>query len=306
MIAIRKFIRTATSFCLVTLLFGLPLLAPAAGKGNTDTAGFDKGVLWRVDGAHGTPSWILGTLHSDDPRVTKLPPLVQSAFDRAERFVMEVVVDQEAIAQMTQSMFLPKGESLNEILGGDLYERTRKALFNAGLNDDGLERTKPWVVITMLSMPRPQSGVFLDLKLHLAAAKRRIPIAGLESMGEQIAVFDQMSLADQAALLEETVALSAQIQQQIDQMIALYIKRDLAGLLRLGHEQQPGPAQTKAVYDSLMQRLLTRRNELMAQRVLPHLKAGGAFVAIGALHLPGQQGVLNLLKKQGLKLVSVY
>ena len=286
------------------MLIATPL--SAANKGANDTAGFNKGVLWRIDGAHASPSWILGTLHSDDPRVTELAPLVQSAFDHSERFVMEVLVDQAAIKQMSESMFLPRGKSLREILGGELFERTRKALFSAGLNDDGLERTKPWVVITMLSMPKPQSGVFLDLKLHLSAARRRIPVAGLETMGEQIDVFDQMSLTDQAALLEETVAMSARMQQQIGEMIEIYLKRDLAALMRLGHEQQPGSASAKAAYDTLMQRLLVQRNRIMAERMLPHLEQGNAFVAIGALHLPGRQGVLNLLKKHGLKPVSVY
>ncbi len=86
-------------------------------------------------------------------------------------------------------------------------------------------------------------------------------------------------------------------------MKQLYIERDLKGLFIYSQKYTvPGDK----VYDELMDKLLTQRNRKMAQRMQAQLQAGEAFIAIGAMHLPGEEGVLNLLEQQDYTIKLVY
>jgi uncharacterized protein YbaP (TraB family) len=86
-------------------------------------------------------------------------------------------------------------------------------------------------------------------------------------------------------------------------MIRAYLARDIAALAEAGMKHKPD---NDRLYRSVMDRLLTRRNARMATRLGPILKDGGAFIAVGAAHLPGESGLLNLLEKAGYRVTPVY
>lgn len=289
---------------LLALGIALPLYADAsAATAATSADKYSRGLLWRVERAGSPPSYLFGTLHSDDPRVLALAPPVRRAFDRARSFTMEVVTDAEALMLMAQHMFYQDGRTLAGVAGDELYRRALKALADEGLPDVGVERQKPWVVVMLLSMPRPQSGLPLDMALHAQATEQKKPVFGLETMAEQVSVFDDLPVADQVTLLKDTLDNHKEVRAQIEALTARYLARDLAGILDLADSYRPADSR---VYDTVMRRLLADRNVKMVERMRPRLAEGNAFIAVGAGHLAGPEGLLPLLERAGYTLSPVY
>jgi uncharacterized protein YbaP (TraB family) len=123
-------------------------------------------------------------------------------------------------------------------------------------------------------------------------------------MDEQLAVFDGLSEDDQVALLEETLKVGDRLPEVYERLLDAYVRRDLAELLRLGEEYLRGGDGDLA--DRFKEAALDVRNVRMAERMLPLFEAGGHFVAVGALHLPGDDGILARLRAAGLDLRRVY
>ena len=289
---------------LLALWIALPLYADAsAATAATSADKYSRGLLWRIERDGSAPSYLFGTLHSDDPRVLALAPPVRQAFDRARSFTMEVVTDAEALMLMAQRMFYQDGRTLAGVAGDELYRRALMALADEGLPDMGVERQKPWVVVMLLSMPRPQSGLPLDMALHAQATEQKKPVFGLETMTEQVSVFDDLPVADQVTLLKDTLDNHKEVRAQIEALTARYLARDLAGILKLADTHRPADSR---VHDIVMRRLLADRNVRMVERMRPRLAEGNAFIAVGAGHLAGPEGLLPLLERAGYKLSVVY
>jgi uncharacterized protein YbaP (TraB family) len=276
--------------------------APAVPR-DVAAARFDHGLLWKIETPGASPSYLFGTIHTDDPRVTALPAPVSRALDGSDRFVMEALLDGDSLVQMAKAMYFSDGRTLEQVVGNDLYAATLKALTARGVPAADVEKQKPWAAMMALSMPPPRTGEFLDLVLETRAARQGKPVAGLETMAEQIAVFDELPMADQIALLKETVRGLPELDKDLGELIRAYLARDLRGLAAIGEKHEPGE---EPLYRHVMERLLTRRNTRMAQRMGPFLKQGNAFVAVGAAHLAGNEGLLNLLEQAGYRVTPIY
>jgi uncharacterized protein YbaP (TraB family) len=272
----------------------------AAAKGQD----FNRGLLWKIEAPGVAPSYLFGTYHTSDPRITILPCPVHEVFNRTSSYTMEVIFNGAGIVSMAEAMFFSDGNTLKDVLGEPLYEETLRAV---GVSETGgsssINRMKPWAVMMTLIDPRESGGLFLDLALQLAATRFGKPTYGLETMQEQIAVFDDMSLDDQVVLLRDTVQNHQLTQGAMEELTQAYLKRDLGALLVISEKYKPQDAR---VHDAMMERLLLRRNINMAERMRVRLKEGNAFVAVGALHLPGDNGLLSLLSRAGYRVSPVY
>lgn len=298
---------------LVPLLLWVPLAAPVllhaaplqTASTTASTASFSKGLLWKIERPGVKPSYVFGTVHSEDARVLNVPPVVQQAFDGAGSFTMEVVLDETVSQKMASTMFLHAGPDLKSLLGEDLFARVVALMTEYGMPREAVQKLKPWVVFTTLSLPKPQTGLFLDLLLQANAAQQGKPVYGLESADEQLAVFDGMTLPDQVTLLKEAVENHAQLTQELQQTIEHYLARDLAGMEQLSNEESSKLDDARLV-ETINRRMIYDRNVRMVERMAPRLKEGNAFIAIGSLHLPGDQGVLRLLQQRGYNVSVMY
>ncbi len=308
----RPFFKFLIALLCLSFAIGATCAATPANAGvaaNTEartappTSKYAKGLLWKIDAPGARSSWLFGTIHSEDKRVTALPDVVVKAFDAAGRFTMEAVIDGEGIVHMAEAMFFNDGRTLEQVIGRKLYDETIKALTARGMPTPGVEKQKPWAVMMSLSMPPPKTGEYLDLILQQRAAQQNKPVSGLETMQEQVAVFDELPLPDQIALLRQAVQEQDSFDKDLEEMIGNYLARDIAALAEAGAKHKPDDDR---LYRSVMDRLLTRRNSRMAARLGPILREGNAFVAVGAAHLPGETGLLNLLEKAGYRVTRVY
>ncbi|MBI5613059.1 MAG: TraB/GumN family protein [Gammaproteobacteria bacterium] len=287
------------------LVAGLLVLALPAGAAPPagEAPAYNKGLLWKIETTAVRPSFLFGTIHSDDARLATLPAPVKARFDQAASFTMEALANATGMLAMAEAMFFNDGNTLEGVLGKDHYRRTVQALAARGLPPESAQKMKPWAAMMTLSLPPPTTGLFLDLALQLEAARQSKPTYGLETMAEQVAVFDELRLEDQVELLRDSVANLHRLDRQIEELIQAYLRRDLAGLAAVERKYRIGDARLNEL---LTDRLLVARNRVMLERMQPRLREGNAFIAVGALHLHGNDGLLALLEKTGHRVSAVY
>ena len=267
-------------------------------------AAAEQGILWRVDGASAQPSYLLGTIHSDDTRVTTLPPIVAQIFQQADSFSGEIKMDLPSLKQASQATLLGEGESLQQLLEPGLYQQTLHLLGNYGMPELVVQRMKPWAAAATLSLPRPQTGLFLDMLLYTQAASQGKRVYGLETVPEQVAAMETMPQDVQISMLRDAVAQHDELDQIIEQLIKAYLQRDLDALDAISERaMQQSDARVARIFES---EVVVNRNHRMVERMQPRLQEGNAFIAVGALHLTGKDGLLNLLRNQGYRVTPVY
>jgi len=277
----------------------------ASGKNFSGTSqDFRHGLLWKIETSGAAPSYLFGTFHSSDPRITTLPCPVKDIFDHAASYTMEMITNGAGIVSMAEAMFFNDGKTLKQVLGEPLYGDTlRAAGASATGRPGGINNMKPWAVTLTLGSPRQNAGLFLDMALQFQATRQGKPTYGLETMQEQIAVFNGMSLEDQVSLLRDAVQTRQAMENAMEELTVAYLRRDLAALENLSERYKPADAR---VYATMMDRLLTQRNRNMAKRMHTRLQEGNTFIAVGALHLPGETGLLKLLSNAGHRVTRIY
>jgi uncharacterized protein len=285
---------------------GLAVLSWLGGVGVVPAwgEGFTQGLLFEivVDGV--APSHLFATIHSEDPRVIRLPPPVQAAFDGARGFVMEAIPDDGAALKSISLMSYSDGRSLKQALPTALYKETVKVMASRGLSEEAVGNFKPWALVTLLSTPPSATGEFLDMRLYRAALAQGKPTVGLETLEEQIALLDDLSDADQVALLRETLATYPELGGIFQRLVAAYVRRDLSALVQLSDMYARWGSPELA--ERFRRTAIDERNRRMAERMGPLLAEGGRFIAVGALHLPGPGGLLQRLSDQGYRVRPVY
>jgi uncharacterized protein len=283
------------------LAIGLVLMSWLGGAG---ADGLTRGLLFEVSGCYAAPSYLFGTIHSDDPRVIRLPAVVQAQFDKAQGFVMEAIPDPDSVRKATALMHYADGRTLKQVLPAPLYGQAISALASRGLSEGDVKTLKPWALVTLLSSPPTANGEFLDMRLYGAALAQGKPVVGLETMDEQIALFDRLSETEQVALLNQTLATYHELRSVFQRLVAAYLLRDLSALVQLNDMYRRWGSEELA--ERFEQAVINERNAHMAERMQPLLAQGGQFIAVGALHLPGPKGLLQRLTDQGCKVRTVY
>ena len=267
---------------------------------------FGEGLLWRIEGKGAAPSHVLGTIHLADSRVTKLPPPVEREFKGSRSLTIEAGLDPGNLVAVVNRMVYSDGRSLPAVAGDDLYKRAVALTDGLGLPEPLARQFKPWALALMLSSPQQDPSSVLDYMLARMAQEQGKTVLELESLDEQASLFDEMTEADQVALLRHAVTNYARLLKDTARLTDVYLKRDLSAMWRISEEGSSTSADAKRVNEVFAQRLIFDRNTRMVERMQPTLGQGGAFIAIGALHLYGDRGVLALLERMGYKVTRIY
>jgi hypothetical protein len=290
-------------------LFGfasLLLFLLTSGSAFAEQTLTQKGLLWQIDKSGLTSSYLLGTIHSEDKRVLKLLSTIRPHLKKADSVSLELLLDIPTILKSGNAMFFKGEESLDQLIDNALYTKIVKAMRPYQMPPMMVKKLKPWAVVATLSAPPPKTGIFLDLLLYREAQKLQIPVYGLEKVEEQLAVFENLSLDDQIALLKETVKHLDDMPKMFAKLHDLYLERNLTELMQFSIDYMRENSLDQILIDNFYKRIVDDRNQRMVKRMKKRLQEGNAFIAIGALHLPGKQGILKLLEKQGYKVSTVY
>jgi uncharacterized protein YbaP (TraB family) len=290
--------------------FSLMLLLPAPGwVAAASRDRFSHGVLWRIHYRDQPPSHVFGTIHVADPRLAALPALVAQAFASARSLTLEFTADRFARERFLEAALYPEPQTLEDEIGARDFERVVERLAPLGLSRALIRKLKPWGVLINLRIPRgatPGAWPTLDEQLLSGARSRRLPLYTMESVGEQIFTFDEFPMASQVALLRDALEHEAELIEMAGRTLDAYLARDLDGIWRIQADfvrRHPQIAPHNAVF---VKRVIYDRSVVMAYRMQRQLRQGNAFVALGALHLHGPKGVLNLLEQDGFRVRRIY
>ena len=281
----------------VVLLFFLVAITLA----DTDRS---HGLLWELSKTGQQPAYLFGTIHSEDPAVVELPATVKQAFDASNSVVLEMLMDTDTMRYSSAAMLMLDGRSLSDMIGMPLYKKVSAAIASRGIPELVLNRMKPWAAAVTLSTPALETGQILDLVLYQDALQQDKAVYGLETVREQLDLFDSMSESDQVTLLRDAVDKFPELDALHAELLEVYKQRDLEGLLAINETSMQ--AEDQRLAKEFQRRVIDDRNHRMAERMQQYLRQGKAFVAVGALHLPGEQGLLNLLEQQGYTVTRVY
>lgn len=282
-------------------LVAVLLLVPAPAVAQR----YDQGLLWRVETPAGA-GHVFGTIHVEDPRVTDLPHPVARAFDESRSVTIELSLEPGNVMALASRMVLQDGRDLAGIAGPELFGKAAAMTAKLGLPEQALLLFKPWAAALLLMVPQQDPEKVLDVVLARRAAAQGKPVHELETVMEQADVFDGMAETDQVALLRYAVENRQDVARTTGELVKAWLARDLAAMWRISQEGVGAAAETRRLNEVFLQRVLVARNGRMAERMDARLKEGGAFVAVGALHLYGADGVLALLQKRGWHVYRVY
>lgn len=265
---------------------------------------FSKGLLFKVQIGDKAPNYFFGTMHSDDPQVGQLASQVAWALDKSRILVVEVEPDALNDISAVSLMVNPDGTRLHKMLGDELYQRALAEARRLGLPQIAMNYYKPWALAVLFSLPPMEGSLVPDLILAERARRKGKPVFGLETVEEQLAAFDGLPLADQNAMLVYALNNLDQVPMIYRQLVKSYLARDLGELLRISRDNFKTADQGQI--GRFQEALIYSRNRRMVERMSDRLTAGGVFVAVGALHLPGEKGLLNTLRNRGFRVETVY
>lgn len=276
-----------------------------------------EGIFWKIEKAGIEPSYLLGTMHVTDPRVLAMPAGARTAYDDSSTVVVESdeIADEKKagstlLAHPDLTMFTD-GRTITGLLNEKEAAILAEGLKARGLSLAAVSRMKPWMIASFVALPacemaRKQSGAaFLDQKLAKDAIADGKTLKGLETLLEQITALDALPIEPQLAGLIQTVELGDGIEDVIETMSQLYLAGQTGMIMPMMRAAVPEGEADADAYADFEQRIIIDRNHRMAERAAPILAGGNAFVAVGALHLPGKEGVIELLRQEGFTLTAI-
>lgn len=268
-------------------------------------------IFWKIEKPGVAPSWLFGTIHSSDERVLKLSAEFYGAFDKIDTLVLELkeISDPNTIAlellKHPELTMLPPQKNLDQILPAEETAQIAAGLAKRGVPIASVLRMRPWFIyLTLLSCSAQQNAkgqYVLDRQLALDAEKNGVDVEGLETPLEQFRAMADLSDELTMKGLLEAFKLPYNMNDITETLVGLYVTGN-SGLMKAFVE---GLSDDKTTDITFMKRIVSDRNEVMAKRILPYLEKGNVMMAVGALHLPGDHGVVELLRKQGYTLTPV-
>ena len=263
--------------------------------------------VWAIHGDHNTV-YLAGSVHLLKANDSGLPAAFDHAYGGSKALVMELdisKVDQmEMAGWMMEHGMLKDGATLRATIGEDRYRRVSAEAERLGVPMEAADMLQPWALgLQLLELQYmklgfdPQQGVEQQLQ-HRAQTDGK-PISGLETMDEQLGVLQGMSYPDQARFLDMVVTEMHDVESETQSVVRAWRTGDAAKLASLLSDEYKS-------FPALYRLLVTDRNKRWVPQIEKLLHGNqDYFVVVGALHLVGDGGLLDLMRRDGYKAESV-
>jgi uncharacterized protein len=262
--------------------------------------------LWELHGKHNTV-YLLGSIHVLRPSDYPLSPVVMEAYRSAKSIVMEVDLSemdsQQVQTELLSSATLAQGSTLPSILGSARYDRASALAHDVGVELSNFDQFAPWFAAEAISQLQltqlgfqAQSGV--EMFFLERARNDGKTVSGLETVHDQIAIFQAMSMNAQAEYLLSSLEQARDLPKEVDAMVRAWQRGDAAWFdSQLKSELGRDPA--------LYQSVIGARNRKWVPKIEALLDEDKNYlVIVGTGHLVGQGSVIELLKKDGINVIQ--
>lgn len=259
----------------------------------------EQGLFWKAESPTGKTTYLFGTIHTDDNRVTNFAPSVNDAINASDTFMMET------LAPSDPNVFKSENGSLQEVLTEkELAQVSQLAEFHA-MHRDVAMYMKPWLLAVVFDSPRPLTPFGQDNLLMTKAEEQGKEIIGIEDTAEHFGVMDGFSRDEQLTMLRAVLKRTQKTKERdYESLMSAYLAGDSAKISSLDKKITGGmlPA---PIWEKMRTKLIDERNAIMAERVVAEGTEKNVFVAVGASHLAGKSGLIAQLKNAGYKMTRL-
>ncbi len=259
--------------------------------------------LWQLE-KDGVKSYLFGTVHVGDSSMKGLPSKVTKAIDATDKVIVEV--DISAISPMEMQrrsmpfMMLKNGKTLKGELSEQNYAKLKEYFGNKSIDIAMFDGLAPWaVMVTMMQMEFQNAGFSdqtgIDKQVLAYAKTKNKQIGELETLEYQMEMFNHMSLLSNE-MIEETFEQLADVETYFITLVDAWKNGDMDTLTKYYNESFDD-----SNYGEISEQvMLIERNNNWVEELTPRLAQEQLFIAVGALHLPEQHGLLKQFKEQGI------
>lgn len=262
----------------------------------------NKSLLWEISGnGLKQPSYLFGTIHMICKEEFLLSEIVKQKFSSSKQVYLELDMDDPKLqATMMKEMQLPNNETLKSKLGEINFKKLDSFLKKElKMNLVMFDKFKPMMVMSLLAQRLPSCATIESYEMNFVkmASEQKKELLGLEKVEDQLDVFDAIPDSLEIRSIMNIVNDFDTQRKEFTRMSIIYKSQDLDALYQLMVE-------SPEMMDS-QELLLDRRNRNWIPIMEPAMKKASTFFAVGAGHLGGSQGVLELLRKQGYKVKAI-
>jgi len=270
-------------------------------------------LLWAISGNElKDTSYLYGTIHLIGKEDFFLTEATKEAFDASKKVVFEINLENmnDLMSQfgLLMKAFMGDGKTLKDLLEEEDYKEVKEHFAQKGMTDflwNMMERIKPMFLTmfasTDLTGENPMmSGDMKSYEMELMAKAKlqKKPMDGLETAEYQMSMFDSIPYDAQAQMLLQSIRVDSVASNELEEMVELYKNQDINGMIQMFDEDEEGIGK----YEDF---LLINRNKNWIPVMSGMMAAQPTFFGVGAGHLAGEFGVINLLKEQGYTLTPI-
>lgn len=277
-----------------------------------------NGRLWEVTKAGSEPSYLFGTFHSGEALET-MTPRVWDHLESSRIAIFEVDLEQQSAMEARMASdpsfaFDLEGPGAMSLMTTNQRQIFSDAIAKRGMDVQAADRMRPWLLAALLSFPACHLQAMssgeqaLDAVLARRATALGITESGLETYETALQSLDRISKDTLVSALTSVPELLNRDEDLFRTNHILYASGQIQAINELGiylTERFQPELDARRINEAMMVELLDVRNRAWIPRLVTELDRGDAFVAVGALHLPGNVGVIELLRRQGFSVTRI-
>lgn len=270
--------------------------------------------FWKIEKEGIEPSYLMGTMHAGDARIVKMTSAEQAAFDKSSRVALELIdIGDETGGNLLNTilanskLLMYEGDnSVKAQMTEEQFQKFDAALRQRGIAYSTVERMRPWFFTMLFILPDcPQTGgVAFDAQIELNAQHAGKELLGLETIEEQLVALSSLPERVSIAAIIEAIENKDLLKDIFTTMGELYVEGKISMINSLSDylDEEGLTIANMHEYEAI---LIDKRNAVMAQRAEPLLKKGNSFIAVGAMHLIGDTGLVEAFRKMGYQVTAL-
>ena len=256
----------------------------------------ERGIFWKLKAPNGSAHYLFGTMHTDDNRIITFLPIVKQSLNASDLLVVEIASDDHA-----KNLFMSNHSLTSDLNEAELNQIKKLSEFHV-MYFENVVRMKPWLLAIIFDSPKPSNEFNQDFLLMSMASDLDKDVTGIESSQEHFAIMDSLSFDDQLVMLR-SVLKKTEKERLSDYKLLMkeYLLADL-DRIRKTDEELTGKLLPPDLWAKMKIQLMDERNKKMVTKIKELSKDKQLFIAVGASHLAGQDGLLNQLRQSGFKM----